>query len=266
MSAAAQTLFSQVQTLFERTYSRVGLNLEHCLIDHHRCGLLTRLAGHGAEELHPAARTFLRSSGHGLHVAIYYSPRLIAELEREDPRRTLGDSNIHALIMFVEELNHALHAALCFLRGERAIQDEAFARNLELQGQVDTYLLLLFFVAGLRGVKRVDDADRTWIKHRMFGTQDSAAYTSANLRGRYTETRAWAERYTSHLDALDGLARLGEVRAFHQLDYAGKLARIAACTPQVLNAEFAEDAEPASGNRLSPEAFTQAAQKTQPEG
>jgi hypothetical protein len=221
------TLFSQVQGLFERTYSPAGFNLETCLIGPERCGVLSRLAGPLAEELHPAARTFLRRSRGDLHVAIYYSPGLIERLEREDPRRVLSESNIHALIMFVEELNHALHAALCFLRGESRVEDEDFARNLELQGQVDTYLLLLFFAAGLRGCRRVPEADREWLKARLFGDQIATDFKSAVLQERYGETRREAATYAEFLDTLEGLPRLAEVRAFHQLDYAGKRARIA---------------------------------------
>ena len=51
---------------------------------------------------------------------------------------------------FVEEINHALHAALKFQRGEAPTRDEDYARNLELQAQVDTYLVLLIFVAFFR--------------------------------------------------------------------------------------------------------------------
>jgi hypothetical protein len=242
-----ETLFSQVQRLFERTYSGAGVNLELCLIGAERCRALTSLAGPEAAELHPAARTFLRRSREDLHVAIYYSPTLIEHLEREDPRRVLSDSNIHALIMFVEEINHALHAALCFLRGQRQVEGEDFARNLELQGQVDTYLLLLFFAGGLRGLRRVPEPDRAWIRERLFGPRTGSAYRSAILRQRYGETREQARRFADFLDTLAPLERLAELRAFHHLDYGGKLARIADLP--------AATALPASG-QAGPEAET----------
>src|SRR6195256_239161 len=138
-----QTLFSEVQRLFEKTYASVGINLEDCLIDRSRCSQLTRLAGKSALELSELARTFLRTAGDRLYVGIYYSRWLIEQLEQYDPRSGLSDRNIRSLIAFVEELNHALHAALQFKNGERAIESEDFARNLELQAQVDTYLVLL---------------------------------------------------------------------------------------------------------------------------
>ena len=46
---------------------------------------------------------------------------LIDQLEQHDPRASLCDRNIRSLIMFVEEINHALHAALQFKNGTREI-------------------------------------------------------------------------------------------------------------------------------------------------
>src|SRR3712207_943135 len=145
-----ETLFSQIQRLFERTYAQVGINLEDCLIDRQRCAQLTKAAGASARELSELARTFLRTADDQLYVGIYYSRWLIDQLERHDPRSGLNNANIRSLIAFVEEINHALHAALQFKQGEREIHAEDYARNLELQAQVDTYLVLLLFVAFFR--------------------------------------------------------------------------------------------------------------------
>src|ERR1700682_815743 len=119
-----KTLFSEIQRLFERTYAAVGINLEECLIDRVRCSQLTTLAGASARELSELARTFLRTSDDRLYVGIYYSKWLIEQLERHDPRGGLSDQNIRSLIMFVEEINHALHAALQFKNGSREISTE----------------------------------------------------------------------------------------------------------------------------------------------
>src|SRR5580692_8917025 len=113
------TLFSEIQRLFERTYARVGINLEDCLIDRKRCGQLSRLAGASARELSDMARTFLRTSDDRLYVGIYYSRWLIEQLEKHDPRSGVSESNIRSLIAFVEEINHALHASLQFQAGVR---------------------------------------------------------------------------------------------------------------------------------------------------
>lgn len=222
------TLFSEIQRLFERTYASVGVNLEDCLIDRQRCGQLSRLAGAAARELSMLARTFLRTSGDRLYVGIYYSRWLIEQLEQHDPRQGLSNENIQSLIAFVEEINHALHASLQFQRGERAITSEDFARNLELQSQVDTYLVLLLFVAFFRRTQKVSRTDRRWLRFHMFARHDPLAYSDPNLRGRYLETTELAGQYTRYLDTLNGLRRVEEIRAFHALPYDGKKERILA--------------------------------------
>src|SRR5438552_12610479 len=220
-----KTLFSQSQKLFERTYAQVGINLEDCLIDRTRCTQLSALAGKSARELSELARTFLRRAGNQLYVGIYYSRWLIEQLEQHDPRSGLGDRNIRSLIMFVEELNHALHAALHFKRGVREIAAEDFARNLELQAQVDTYLVLLLFVAFFRKPQRISQTDRRWLRFHLFTRQCPDAFRDANLRGRYLETSQLAATYTHYLDTLNGVRRLDEIRRFHSLDYGAKKER-----------------------------------------
>ena len=217
-----ETLFSQIQRLFERTYAQVGINLEDCLIDRQRSAQLTSLAGASARELSELARTFLRRADDKLYVGIYYSRWLIDQLERHDPRAGLSDRNIRSLIVFVEELNHALHAALQFKNGDREIASEDFARNLELQAQVDTYLVLLLFVAFFRKTQRVSRTDRRWLRFHLFARQCPDAFRSENLRGRYLETTELASSYTHYLDTLNGMRRLEEIRTFRALDYAGK--------------------------------------------
>jgi hypothetical protein len=222
------TLFSEIQRLFERTYAQVGINLEDCLIDRQRCGQLSRAAGASARELSELARTFLRKADDRLYVGIYYSRWLIEQLERHDPRQGISDVNIRCLISFVEEINHALHAALQFQRGVREIASEDFARNLELQSQVDTYLVLLLFVAFFRKTQKVSRVDRRWLRFHLFSRQTPHAYADANLRGRYLETTELASQYTLFLDALNGARRVEEIRVFHSLDYAEKKRHILA--------------------------------------
>ncbi|MCX6979007.1 MAG: hypothetical protein NTX04_13995 [Verrucomicrobia bacterium] len=222
------TLFSEIQKLFERTYAQVGVNLEDCLIDSQRSRQLSRAAGAAARELSELARTFLRKSHGQLHIGIYYSRWLIDQLERHDPRKGLCDANILSLIAFVEEINHALHAALQFQRGVDQIAHEDYARNLELQATVDTYLVLLLFVGFFRKTQKVSAVDRRWLRFHLFARQDPHAYSDHNLRGRYLETGALAERYTRFLDALNGARRIDEIRHFHALDYPAKQRHILA--------------------------------------
>lgn len=222
------TLFSEIQRLFERTYASVGINLEECLIDGRRSRQLEALAGAQARELSSLARTFLRAADGRLRVGIYYSQWLIEQLEANDPRAGLHDGNIRALIAFVEEINHALHAALRFRGGEAPGPDESYARNLELQGQVDTYLVLLLFVGFFRKPGTITRADRRWLRFHMFESQCGGSYRTRRLRERYMETTLLAARYTRFLESLEACRRIGEIRAFHALGYDEKKARILA--------------------------------------
>ena len=223
-----ETLFSQIQKLFERTYAQAGINLEDCLINGQRCRQLSILAGKSAHELNELARTFLRTADDRLYVGIYYSRWLIEQLERHDPRAGLSDHNIRSLITFVEEINHALHAALQFQSGMREITSEDFARNLELQAQVDTYLVLLLFVAFFRKTQRVSRSDRRWLRFHLFERQCPEAFQDRQLRARYLETTELASIYTGYLDTLNGMRRLDEIRCFRSLDYAAKKQRVLA--------------------------------------
>lgn len=222
------TLFQEIQRLFERTYTEVGINLEECLIDGRRCRQLTRMADASACELNELARTFLRVSNGRLYVGIYYSGWLIEQLERHDPRRGLNNANIRSLIMFVEEINHALHAALKFQKGAHGIHAEDFARNLELQARVDTYLVLLLFTAFFRKTKRINRFDRRWLKYHLFRRESPGSFRDPNLRARYLETGELGRRYAAFLDQLNGVCRLEEIRLFHSLDYPGKKEHILA--------------------------------------
>lgn len=217
-----ETLFSQIQKLFERTYAQVGINLEDCLIDRQRCAQLSILAGKSARELSELARTFLRTADGRLYVGIYYSRWLIEQLEQHDPRAGLSDRNIRSLIVFVEEINHALHAALQFKNGAREIASEDFARNLELQAQVDTYLVLLLFIAFFRKTQRISRTDRRWLRFHLFARQCPTAFHDRNLRARYLETSELAATYTDYLDTLTAVRRVDEIRRFRSLDYSEK--------------------------------------------
>lgn len=174
------------------------------------------------------ARTFLRAADGRLRVGIYYSGWLIEQLEKNDPRSGLSEANIAPLIAFVEEINHALHAALCFQQGHAPDRREDYARNLELQAQVDTYLVLLLFVAFFRKPGKITRADRRWLRFHMFETRPGRKFRDATLAARYAETTLLAKGYTRFLEGLADARRVEEIRVFHALDYDKKRERILA--------------------------------------
>ncbi len=222
------TLFQDIQRLFERTYAQVGINLEDCLVDSARSRQLAALAGAQARELAETARCFLRAADGQLRIGIYFSRWLIEQLERHDPRAGLSEHNIRELIAFVEEINHALHAALQFQRGEAPSRDENYARNLELQAGVDTWLVLTLFVALFRRPAPLSRFDRKWIAVHLFESRTPRAYRDAQLRARYAETTRLARRYTRYLDSLAAARRIDEIRRFPALPYPEKRTHILA--------------------------------------
>jgi hypothetical protein len=215
------TLLREIQTLLERTYAPVPINLEACVIGESRCAALNRLAGETAAHLAPGGRTFLRQAGNSLYVAIFYSRPVIAELEANDPRHALNERNISALITFIEEIAHGVQAALLFHEGEREIDSEAYARNLETQARIDTYLVLSKFAHVLCG-DPIPRSVGTWLRRQLFDSSHRR-FSTFHLRERYGEAQRCALGFLRHLRRLPVALRLDVLREFRSLSWTGKL-------------------------------------------
>jgi len=216
------TLLREIQTLLERTYAPVPINLEACIIGESRCAYLSRLAGADTEHLATAGRTFLRQAGDSLYVAIFYARPVIAELEANDPRVVLNERNISALITFIEEIAHGVQAALLFSEGEREIDSEAYARNLETQARVDTYLVLCKFAHLICG-DPIPRAVGTWLRKQLFD-DSHRRFATRQLRRRYASAQTCALGFLRHLRRVPVAERRDVLREFRELDWSGKLA------------------------------------------
>jgi len=216
------TLLREIQLLLERTYSPVPINLETCLIGESRCAALNRLAGGDAVHLAGGGRTFLRQADDSLHLAIFYSRPVIAELEANDPRRALNERNISALITFIEEITHGVQAALLFLEGERLIDTESYARNLETQARVDTYLVLSKFAHILCG-GRIPRRVGAWLRRQLFDTSHRR-FATPQLRARYRTAQRCALGFLRRLRRLPIEERPSALRRFRALSWPEKLA------------------------------------------
>ncbi|MDX2226912.1 MAG: hypothetical protein SFY92_07475 [Verrucomicrobiae bacterium] len=215
------TLLREIQGLFSRTYAGTGVNLEDFVVGDSRQRQLEARAGESVAELSHLARTYLRRTGGQLRVAVYYAGEVIENLEAHPPQNGLSEENIHAFIMFVEEVNHAHHAMLRFLEGHAGPMGEEFIRDLELQSRVDTYLVLLLYSARSRGVSRVGTRQREWLLDCLFG-RESFGYSRAQLSHRYREVNRLGLRYVRYLNGLPGPERVGSIRQWRPLDYTGK--------------------------------------------
>ncbi len=217
----------QIQMLLERTYAATGVNLEECIVGRQRCMELTALAGASAIGLSMEGRTFMRVVDGRLHLAIYYHPHVITALERHPPFQELNAENIHPLIVFIEELNHAVHAALHFLENQRLFETEAFLCDLELQARVDTWLALELIAAALRKRRRPTTRQRSWLKRCVFG-MESFHYRNARMRWRYREANRLGLRLVEHLESAHSEDRVRLIRRFRTLDFESKRSTIEA--------------------------------------
>ncbi len=220
------TLLQEIQLLLERTYGETGVNFEDFLLNPQRSGTLSEMAGASAAQISDLGRVFLRIVDGKLWMGIHYDPSVIAALEGNNPACGLNDENILPFMVFLEELDHAVHAALKFSEGGRDIHSEAFVRDLEIQAKVDTYLVLQKYCAFFNKPQRLTDADRRWLKACVFD-RDNADFEDPLLAERYHETNRLARRYVCHLDALPRTRRTAELRRFRKLTYGQKRDRIA---------------------------------------
>ena len=207
--------------MLERTYEPVPINLEACVIGESRCAYLNQLVGESALYLAPAGRTFLRQVGDSLYVAIFYSRPVIAELEANDPRRALNERNISALITFIEEIAHGVQAALLFNEGEREIDSEAYACNLEAQSRIDTYLVLSKFAHLFCG-EPIPRSVGAWLRRQLFDSSHRL-FVTPELRERYQAAQRCALGFLRHLRHVPLTSRPEVLRQFRPLSWAQKL-------------------------------------------
>ena len=221
------TLVREIQVLLERTYGRTGVNLEDFILLPRRGRVLAAMAGASAAQISDLGRVFLRVVEGKLRMGIYYDSRVIAALEQNNPQHGLNDENILPFMVFLEELDHAIHAALKFREGHRNIYTEDFVRDLELQAKVDSYLVLQIFCAFFNPNKKLTDADRRWLKSCVFDSENFA-YEEPLIAERYHETNRCGRRYVKFLETLTPTRRTAEIRKFRKFNYRQKQQHIMA--------------------------------------
>ncbi|HJZ87213.1 MAG TPA: hypothetical protein VKN99_18695 [Polyangia bacterium] len=167
----------------------------------------------------PHEQLLLHQSPDGaLEVGLYVDPRALANLERHDPRRSVGEHNLHDLCLAVEGVSHFVYVAV------RARADVPVSGlELELQAEVDKYVTCLLLADG------VPPRD---LRARLFERIQLADDLSAEERERYRKANACAARYARSLEARFVEARripdmLSELRRFYRMRLADKLDRIA---------------------------------------
>ena len=220
------TLLREIQLLLEHTYGKTGVNFEEFLLTPSRSHALSERTGTSAAQVSDLGRVFLRVADGKLRLGIHYDASVVKTLEEKNPAYGLNDENILPFMVLIEELDHAVHAALKFREGTRDIHTETFVRDLELQAKVDTYLVLQLYCAFFNPSKKLTKANRRWLKACVFDCKDTLLVEEPLLNERYGETNRLARHYVRFLDGLSQTRRTAEIRRFRKLTYSQKRARI----------------------------------------
>ena len=168
------------------------------------------------------SRTLVAQQGDEVSVGVVLDASVGAGLERADPRERIDGSNLGPFTTLTEEVSHFLYV-LFRARSDRPVTQ----LELELQGEVDKYLVSLFFF-GLREERAVSGR----LRQALFARYELAQGLSAESCERYHEASRLANRYCGWLESRylrdrnrEDLAR--ETRRFWRLGQREKLETIA---------------------------------------
>jgi hypothetical protein len=168
------------------------------------------------------SRTLVAQEGDEVSVGVVLDDSVGAGFARSDPRERLDGSNLGPFATLTEEVSHFLYLMARARRDRPVTQLE-----LELQGEVDKYLVVLF----CRG-QADEGALSERLRQLLFMRYHLVAGLSAESRERYHEASRLANRYCGWLESRylrgrrEGLAR--ETRRFWGLGQREKLETIAA--------------------------------------
>ena len=150
-------------------------------------------------------------------------PAVADRLAGHDPRVVLDQSNLHAFCAATEEVSHFLYLLFCARVARSVTQLE-----LELQGEIDKYLVVLLF-RGLEDEGAVSER----LRQQLFERYELVGGLSPETSERYHEASRLANRYCGWLESRylrrnrpEALAR--ETRRFWRLGQREKLETIAA--------------------------------------
>jgi len=174
----------------------------------------------------PREQLLVRQTGDDeIKLGLFVDQEAVSNLEKNDPARSLDQSNFADFCLAVEGVSHFVYVALC-AAGERSVS----ALELELQAEVDKFACCLL-VSGDGGTGGADGHARG-LRRRLYHEVTFAGDLTADERARYRVANVEAGRYAAALsrefvagDRLSDL--LPELRQFYRLDLDGKLGHIA---------------------------------------
>ncbi len=153
------------------------------------------------------ARLLIRS-GSTLRASVYYPDALVRHLEAHNPLAGVGDDNIDAFAVLVEELDHLLTLA-----ARAAEHRPVTLLELEHHANVTKYLVVVHFLSKQTGRARLAEAYRIWARHHIF---EKHAGEDGEEAARYRSAAALARKYVVYLESIPIRHRHAELRAFQK--------------------------------------------------
>ncbi len=158
------------------------------------------------------ARVMVREVGAAVRLAVYYPDRLVRHLERHNPLVGLGDENIDAFAVLVEELDHLLTLA------SRAAEGRPVSLlELEHHANVTKYLVVLHFLGRQSRRRRLPAELRLWALHHLF---EKYAPEGGEDGERYRRAAGLARRHARLLDEMSVRERRRELLAFQRRPFS----------------------------------------------
>ena len=158
------------------------------------------------------ARVMVRETGDAVRLALYLPDVLVRHLEHFNPLSGLGDVNIDAFTIFIEELDHLLTIA------SRAAAGRPISLlELEHHANVTKYLVVLHFLGRQIGRSRLPEPLRLWARHHVF---EKYLDGPGEEEERYQKAARLARRHVRLLDSLTIEQRLTELRAFQRRSFS----------------------------------------------
>jgi hypothetical protein len=223
--ASGPPLLESVRGLLERTYRiETGLGDLGAFVigdeGYRRFYAGLRLHRSVGSERGPGAQLLVRQADRRLKACIYFPDSLIRRLENHPPQRGLGESNVDAFSVFVEEIDHFL------LLAERARLGRPLSLfEMELQANVSKYLVLSRFLAG--SGRALHPLRRIWLRHHLF-EKSAFREDDEKLSLRYRDARRWSVKYLDRLARRGPAEKVESLRRFHDAGAREKLRLIEA--------------------------------------
>jgi hypothetical protein len=201
-------LVDVLKSLIERTYDIPPLieDLAPFIVGDEGYRRFYARPGLGSPET--GARILVRATDGALRAAFYCPDSLVRHLEMFNPLKGLGDVNIEAFAVLVEEVDHLVTLASRASEGRPVTLLE-----LEHHANITKYLAVVHFLGKQTGSRRVAEPLRQWARFHLFERYGRAHGAEG---ARYHEAARLAWRYLRILESLTPVERVAEIRTFHR--------------------------------------------------